>query len=87
MSMEMGMSPGLPSKGWETIDGDQKNNEHIGKGKDGMVDLKIKLQSSLLLLLCSLGNKNQGHKLKVEGDVRGGEEGRSCEKGCLEVGE
>ena len=52
-----------------------------------MVDLKIKLQSSLLLLLCSLGNKNQGHKLKVEGDVRGGEEGRSCEKGCLEVGE
>lgn len=59
LSVQMGMGPGLPSKGSETIHGDQKNSGHIGKGKDRLVDLMVKLHSSFLLLLCFLGNKSQ----------------------------
>lgn len=73
--MYMGIDPGLPSKGGVSIHDGQKNYGHMGRGKDRLVDLIIKLHSSFLLLLCFLGNKNQ----VLKRGVRGGEEERSCE--------
>lgn len=63
--VQMGYVQIWPLKGGETIHSGQKNNGHMGRGKDSLIDLMIKSDNSFLLLLCFPENKNQGHQLTV----------------------